>query len=102
MRRFGLIGEKQVTAQTPPTLRFHTTTDSTVPVENSVLFYMALRKAGVPAEMHIYERGPHGRGAGPDRRSALHLARAPRRLAARAGAAERRREVARKIACQLT
>jgi len=33
-----------------------------VPVENSVLFYLALRKAGVPAEMHIYERGPHGVG----------------------------------------
>ena len=33
-----------------------------MPPENSILFYMALRKAGVPAEMHIYERGPHGVG----------------------------------------
>lgn len=57
-----LSNELQVTAQTPPTFLFHTTTDTTVPPENSVLFYLALRKAGVPAEMHIYERGPHGVG----------------------------------------
>jgi len=54
--------ELQVTAQTPPTFLFHTTADATVPVENSIMYYMALRKAGVPAEMHIYERGPHGVG----------------------------------------
>jgi acetyl esterase/lipase len=57
-----LSNELQVTAGTPPTFLFHTTADATVPVENSVLFYMALRKAGVPAEMHIYEHGPHGVG----------------------------------------
>jgi acetyl esterase/lipase len=57
-----LSNELQVTAQTPPTFLFHTTNDATVPVENSVLFYLALRKAGVPAEMHLYERGPHGVG----------------------------------------
>ncbi|SPE40558.1 Alpha/beta hydrolase [Candidatus Sulfopaludibacter sp. SbA3] len=57
-----MSNELQVTAQTPPTFLFHTTEDRTVPVENSVLFYLALRKAGVPAEMHIYERGPHGVG----------------------------------------
>ncbi len=60
-----LSNELQVTAQTPPTFLFHTTADATVPVENSVLFYLALRKAGVPAEMHIYERGPHGVGLAP-------------------------------------
>ena len=60
-----LSGELQVTAQTPPTFLFHTTTDTVVPVENSVHFYLALRKAGVPAEMHIYERGPHGVGLAP-------------------------------------
>jgi acetyl esterase/lipase len=60
-----LSNETQVTAQTPPTFLFHTTTDATVPVENSVMFYMALRKAGVPAEMHIFERGPHGVGLAP-------------------------------------
>jgi acetyl esterase/lipase len=57
-----LSNELQVTKDTPPTFLFQTTTDATVPVENSVLFYLALRKAGVPAEMHIYERGPHGVG----------------------------------------
>jgi acetyl esterase/lipase len=57
-----LSNETQVTAQTPPTFLFHTTTDAAVPVENSVMFYAALRKAGVPAELHIYERGPHGVG----------------------------------------
>lgn len=57
-----LSNETQVTAQTPPTFLFHTNEDNGVPAENSVLFYLALRKAGVPAEMHIYERGPHGVG----------------------------------------
>jgi acetyl esterase/lipase len=57
-----LSGEMQVTAQTPPTFLFHTSTDTVVPPENSVNFYLALRKAGVPAELHVYERGPHGVG----------------------------------------
>jgi acetyl esterase/lipase len=57
-----LSNEKQVTSRTPPTFLFHTDADPAVPVENSVLFYLALRKAGVPAEMHIYERGNHGVG----------------------------------------
>jgi acetyl esterase/lipase len=57
-----LSNELQVTAQTPPTFLFHTNTDTVVPAENSILFYMALRKAGVPAEIHVYENGPHGVG----------------------------------------
>jgi len=57
-----LSNETQVTPETPPAFLFHTSTDSGVPAENSVLFYLALRKAGVPAEMHIYERGDHGVG----------------------------------------
>jgi len=57
-----LSNEKQVTAQTPPTFLFHTNDDETVPAENSVAFYMALRKAHVPAELHIYQHGPHGVG----------------------------------------
>jgi acetyl esterase/lipase len=60
-----LSNEKQVTAQTPPTFLFHTNEDSGVPPENSVLFYLALRKAGVAAEMHIYEKGRHGVGLAP-------------------------------------
>lgn len=57
-----LSNELQVTKDTPPTFLFHTNEDTAVPPENSVMYYMALRKAGVPAEMHIYERGRHGLG----------------------------------------
>ena len=60
-----LSNEKQVTPETPPTFLFHTTEDKGVPPENSVYFYLALRKAGVPVEMHIYERGEHGVGLAP-------------------------------------
>lgn len=61
-----LSNERQVTAATPPTLLVHTSDDQVVPPENSVLFYLALREAGVPAELHIYEHGPHGFGLGGD------------------------------------
>lgn len=54
--------EKRVTPETPPTFLFHTNSDKGVPAENSVLFYLALRQAHVPAELHIYEPGPHGVG----------------------------------------
>lgn len=57
-----LSNETQVTSETPPTFLFHTNEDTGVPPENSVLFYMALRRHGVPAEMHIYEPGKHGVG----------------------------------------
>jgi acetyl esterase/lipase len=57
-----LSNEKQVTAETPPTFLFHTDEDKGVPSENSVAFYLALRKAGVPAELHIFEKGRHGLG----------------------------------------
>lgn len=61
-----LSNEKHVTAKTPPTFLFHTNEDVAVPAENSVAFYLALRKAGVPAELHIYEHGQHGVGLAPD------------------------------------
>lgn len=61
-----LSNEKRVTAETPPTFLVHTNEDSSVPPENSVLFYLALRKVKVPAEMHIYEKGRHGLGLGPN------------------------------------
>ena len=57
-----LSNELQVTTQTPPTFLFHTSEDQVVPVENSILFYLALKKAGVPVEMHIYQKGQHGVG----------------------------------------
>jgi acetyl esterase/lipase len=59
-----LSSELQVTAQTPPTFLFSTSGDTGVPPENSVLFYLALHQAGVPAEIHIFEKGPHGTGLG--------------------------------------
>ncbi len=57
-----LSNELHVTPQTPPTFLFATNEDDVVPVENSVNFYLALRKAHVPAELHIFEKGPHGVG----------------------------------------
>lgn len=57
-----LTNEKMVTSETPPTFLFHTNEDAGVVPENSVLFYLALRKAKVPAEMHIFEHGRHGIG----------------------------------------
>ena len=57
-----LSNEKQVTKETPPTFLFHTTDDQVVPAENSLLFYLALRRADVPAELHVYEPGRHGIG----------------------------------------
>lgn len=59
-----LSNDLQVSAETPPTFLFHTDADTGVPAENSVTFYLALRKAKVPAELHIYEQGPHGVGLG--------------------------------------
>jgi len=54
--------EKQVTPQTPPTLLIHTQADQAVPVENSILFYQALTRNKVPAEMYLFEQGSHGMG----------------------------------------
>ncbi|HUP40233.1 MAG TPA: alpha/beta hydrolase [Vicinamibacterales bacterium] len=51
-----------VTPETPPTFLFHTNADTTVPVENSVHYFLALRTARVPAEMHIFKDGAHGVG----------------------------------------
>lgn len=59
-----LSNDLQVTKETPPTFLVHTANDAGVPVENSLQFAEALRKAGVPFEMHIYERGRHGFGMG--------------------------------------
>lgn len=52
--------EKRVTRRTPPTFLWHTADDTTVPVENSLIFKAALEARGVPVEMHIYPHGVHG------------------------------------------
>lgn len=57
-----LSNEKQVTPQTPPTFLFHTVDDDVVRVENSLLFAEGLRKAKVPYELHVFEKGSHGLG----------------------------------------
>ena len=57
-----LSTDTQVTSETPPTFLFTTDADKAVPAENSVQFYLALRKAKVPAEIHIYQNGAHGLG----------------------------------------
>ncbi len=56
--------ERQVTAQTPPCFLIHTWEDTGVPAENSVYFCLAMRKARVPVEMHLFAKGPHGFGLG--------------------------------------
>jgi len=58
--------ETQVTRDTPPVFLVHTEEDTSVPMENSLMFLQALRKAGVPAEAHFFEKGPHGFGTRPD------------------------------------
>ena len=57
-----LSADRQVTGKTPPTFLFATTDDRIVPVMNSVMFYTALVRAGVPAEMHLFAHGDHGFG----------------------------------------
>ena len=56
--------EKQVTELTPPTFLLHATDDTVVPVENSLLFYKAVKDKGVSVTMHIYPKGGHGFGLG--------------------------------------
>lgn len=52
--------EKQVTAATPPTLLLHTQRDPAVPADNSLLYFQALTRVGVPAELYVFEQGGHG------------------------------------------
>lgn len=52
--------ELQVTEDTPPTLLIHAADDTAVPVENSLMFFQALKDHGVSATMHIYPKGGHG------------------------------------------
>lgn len=56
--------EKKVTAQTPPAFIIHATDDTVVVPENSINYYLALKKNGVTSELHLYEKGGHGFGLG--------------------------------------
>lgn len=62
-----LSNEKQVTKDTPPCFIWHTWEDGAVKVENSLDFAAALRKAGVPFDLHVYQKGGHGMGLGGGR-----------------------------------
>lgn len=59
-----LSNETQVTPQTPPCFIWHTFEDKGVPVENSLQFATALRRSGVPFDLHVYQKGGHGMGLG--------------------------------------
>jgi acetyl esterase/lipase len=61
-----LSSELQVTPRTPPTFLWHTDDDEAVPVENSVLFFEAMKKAKVPGELHVFAHGKHGAGLAPN------------------------------------
>ncbi|MBO7146928.1 MAG: alpha/beta hydrolase [Lentisphaeria bacterium] len=54
--------ENNVNANTPPAFIWHTMEDTAVPVENSIMYAQALREQNIPFELHIYQKGPHGRG----------------------------------------
>ena len=59
-----MSSDRQVNATTPPAFLWHTTADRVVPPENSVAYYLALRKHKIPCEMHLFEKGNHGIGLG--------------------------------------
>ncbi len=61
-KAFALNPDIQVGGQTPPTFLLHAEDDPIDPVENSLAYHAALRKAGVPAEMHVYVNGGHAFG----------------------------------------
>ncbi len=67
-----LSGEKQVTKDTPPCFIWHTWEDKAVKAENSLEFALAMRRAGVPFDLHIYEKGGHGIGLGGRSGSEIH------------------------------
>lgn len=64
--------EARVTPETPPTFLWHTATDGSVPVRNSVEFATACWKNGVKAELHVFPEGPHGIGLAPNHPDAKH------------------------------
>ncbi len=55
---------RHVTKESSPSFLYSTTGDQTVSSLNSTAFYDALKRAGVPCEMHVFEVGPHGTGMG--------------------------------------
>jgi acetyl esterase/lipase len=56
--------DRCVSNETPPAFIVLAADDKTVPVQNSIAYFLALNKHGIPCEMHIYESGGHGFGLG--------------------------------------
>jgi acetyl esterase/lipase len=54
--------EVQVNETTPPTFLVHASDDDAVSAQNSILFYQALQRSKIPAELHLYQKGGHGFG----------------------------------------
>jgi acetyl esterase/lipase len=65
VRRFS--NELQITTDTPPAFLVHSADDKAVPVKNSILYFEALNKKNIPAEMHIFQKGGHGYGMSVDK-----------------------------------
>ncbi|WP_432277814.1 alpha/beta hydrolase [Lysobacter stagni] len=59
---FALNPDVRISSQTPPTFLLHAQDDPIDPVENSLVYYLALRKAKVPAELHVFAKGGHAFG----------------------------------------
>lgn len=70
-KKDGLADEVKVTKQTPPAFLVHAG-DDPIPVEGSVQLYLALKKAGVPADLHVHESGGHGYGLRPTDKPVTH------------------------------
>jgi acetyl esterase/lipase len=60
--KFELNPDVPVTRETPPTFLLHAEDDPVDDVNHSLVYYIALKKAGVPVEMHLYAKGGHGFG----------------------------------------
>ena len=69
--------EKHVSADTPPAFLWHTAADNIVPVENSLMFATALKRAGVPFELHVYPFGEHGLSLATEEVAELEKGRLP-------------------------
>jgi acetyl esterase/lipase len=61
-KHFALNPDIRVTSRTPPTFLIQAEDDPVDPVENSIVYHAALRKAGVPVELHLYVKGGHAFG----------------------------------------
>ena len=62
LKRFVLQPDVPVTNKTPPTFLLQAEDDNVDPVNHSLVYYVALKKAGVPVEMHLFAKGGHGFG----------------------------------------